>query len=88
MYLTKKIIYSNLLIVENLRNNHYKFDAKILTIGYKHKFLWFTWYTIKQFIPYIDKPFYDYEFDSNTILKTRATEEYAKAKYEMESQKT
>ena len=75
------------LNVEKLKIKNYIFTTQITTYGYKHKFLWFTWYTIKQSIPYINEPILDCEFDTNTILSIRAKEEYAKAEIEIEKLK-
>lgn len=85
--MAKELVYSNYLNVDKLKTKNYIFTAQIATYGYKHKFLWFTWYTIKQSIPYIHEAVFDCEFDTNTILSIRAKEEYAKAEIEIEKLK-
>ena len=42
----------------------------------KFRFVEKTYYQIKQFVPYIAKPFYDGEHATNTLLSSVAQEQY------------
>lgn len=42
----------------------------------KFRFVEKTYYQIKQFVPYIAKPFYDGEHSTNTLLSSVAQEQY------------
>ncbi len=75
----KKVIYQKQVNVL-MWNILGEYPAQVVTRIFKRKFLWFTFYRIKQYIPKIKNPCFDGEYSANTRAGLVAEGEYELAR--------
>ena len=72
----KEIIYQKVNVVPMWCSGIGDFNAKLITYIVRYRLLGFTWYKIKQSVPYLNA-FYDGEFSANKRAQDAAREDKA-----------